>query len=126
MSYMKLMNYSRKISLITHWKKISEVMWIKVWMNGRQITKLMWTKKMRQKNKLWLKNSINQNSISLMLFTELKEQVKDVILLKQPLMLILLLQILLAFFCEDHEIKLFKNWIIIQCSPESQKSCLYW
>jgi hypothetical protein len=50
---------------------------------------------------------------SIKLSTMPKEKVKDVMLPEQPLISILLLQILLAFFCEDHERKFFKNLITL-------------
>jgi len=60
-------------------------------------------KKMRQKEELWNKKFLNQDQISTMLFMMLEEKVKDVRLLESPLMLILLLQILQVFFCEDDD-----------------------
>jgi len=66
-------------------------------------------KKMRPKEELWNKKFINHKTISTMLFMMLEEKVKDVRLLESPLMLILLLQILQVFFCEDDARQLFKN-----------------
>ena len=50
-----------------------------------------------------------QNTISTELFKKLKKQAKDVTLLELPLILIFLLQIFQAFFCEDDDRKLYKN-----------------